>query len=121
VLAGVGSALSAGHDLTETQAYPNDCDQGLNTTELIAVRCLNPLCQPSFCDESHSAATKNLDWLRAIAVVIMRELLSSTTEHLCNYLWRGGMADMHRKLKLRTNENVVDVLRHVFECLLAAS
>ena len=26
------------------------------------------------------------------------------------------MAETHRKLKLWTNENVVDVLRHVFEC-----
>ena len=57
----------------------------------------------------------------AIAVVTMRELLSITTEHLCDCLWRGGMAEMHRKLKLWTDEDLVDVLRHVFECLLAAS
>jgi hypothetical protein len=30
----------------------------LNTPELSAFRCLNPLCKPSFCDENHSAATK---------------------------------------------------------------
>ena len=36
----------------------------------------------------------------------MRELLS-----LCDCLWRGGMAETPRKLKLWTDENVVDVRR----------
>jgi hypothetical protein len=58
---------------------------------------------------------------RQSRAVTMRELLSITTENLCDCLWRGGMAEMHRKLKLWTDEDLVDVLRHVFECLLAAS
>jgi hypothetical protein len=41
---------------------------------------------------------------------------AGTTEHLCDCLWRAGMAETRRKLKLWTDENVVDVLRHVFEC-----
>jgi hypothetical protein len=58
----VGSS-SAGHKVAAVKLCELFCAMraGLNTTELIAVRCLNPLCQPSFCDESHSAATKNLD------------------------------------------------------------
>ena|ERR1700722_8175506 len=54
--------------------------------------------------------------LPAPVAVTMLELLSITTDHACDCLWRDRVAEMRRKLKLWTHENVVDVLRHVFEC-----
>jgi enoyl-CoA hydratase/carnithine racemase len=39
VLAGVGSALSAGHDLKEMQAHRNDCDRGRNYYVELFARC----------------------------------------------------------------------------------
>ncbi len=39
MLAGVGSVLSAGHDLRETQAYPNDCDRGHSYCFELLARC----------------------------------------------------------------------------------
>jgi hypothetical protein len=61
-----GRIIQVGTQSGRSQAVRALCAMraGLNTTELIALRCLNPLCQLSFCDESHSAATKNLDRLR---------------------------------------------------------
>src|ERR1700744_1040149 len=39
VLAGVGSALSAGHDLREMQAHRNDCDRGRGYYVELFARC----------------------------------------------------------------------------------
>jgi enoyl-CoA hydratase/carnithine racemase len=39
VLAGVGSALSAGHDLKEMQAHRNDCDRGRSYYVELFARC----------------------------------------------------------------------------------
>jgi hypothetical protein len=62
----VGRIIQGGTQSGCSQAVRALCAMraGLNTPELIAVRCLNPLCQRSSCDESHSAVTKNLDRLR---------------------------------------------------------
>jgi hypothetical protein len=62
----VGPIIQGGTQSGRSQATRVFCATrvSLNTTELIAVRCLNPLCQPSFCNEPQGAATKNLDWLR---------------------------------------------------------
>jgi hypothetical protein len=58
------------HPARDTKQPQSSCEHSLrdarwpNTAELIAVHCSNPLCKPSFRDEDHGAATKNLDWLR---------------------------------------------------------
>jgi hypothetical protein len=57
----VGQIIQRGTQSGRSQAASVLCAMRaeLNTAELIAVRCLNPLCQPSFCDEDDER-NKNL-------------------------------------------------------------
>jgi hypothetical protein len=77
-----GRIIQGGTQSGRSQAERGLCAMraGLNTGELIAVRCSNPLCTPSFCDESHSAATKNLDRLRT---KVFRAIFPRRAGHRC--------------------------------------
>jgi hypothetical protein len=87
----------------------------LNTIELSAYRCLNPLRKPSSCDEDHSAATKILDRLRTkvFRANFPRRARTSTCRAACSFVigakrlrsprarfaiaWRNGLSEkFHR-------------------------
>ena len=62
---GRGQFRGLDHPGRDTKWPQSSCERScamcvsLNTTELIAFRCSNPLCKSSFCDENHIAARKS--------------------------------------------------------------